>query len=171
MAPDDINQTPTEFNNQQAEQSAQQAGVAAASTGSVAAAAVAASQVAMATPVPSVAGSTTIDWGSWAEQLIKNETAVIEGTVQGGVTMALSAVPFGNIIAGFIGPTVVKQYVDQALVVLEGVLADKSTTINSSNTLETYVISMIQNEAPILSAFIGAALPGLVQKALGSVGL
>ena len=165
------NQSPIDFNNQQAADNTQSTGAQAAASGDTSAAASAAVSVALTTSVPSVATSATIDWGSWAEQLLQNETPVIESVVEGGISMALSAVPFGNIIANFIGPTVVKQYVDQGIAVLGAALANKSIAISDPTTLEAYVVNMIKNEAPILSAFIGGALPGIVQKAIGAAGV
>lgn len=126
----------------------------------------------VAPPVPTVSSAVTIDWGSWAAQILKHEAPIIEAVAAGGEQLILNQIPFGSLISMFIGPQVIQGYIDQGLTALEGMLATETTGVPATNTLMLYVANMINTYEPQIAAFLGANLDpmiqGLVAKAIPS---
>ena len=119
------------------------------------------------TTVPTNSQSTVIPWQDWAEQAIVHLTPLIELVAEGGATVAFASMPMGSIIEEFIGPTVIKQTVDSALVQLQAFLSTQaSIAIPASNALETVVAKTINATAPALAAQLGDKLIPMVQAAV-----
>lgn len=121
------------------------------------------------TGAPTVSSPVEMDWGSMAAQMLRNETAIIEAAAAGGMQVALSAMPFGSIVSMFIGPKVVKQYIDQGLTLLEGVLDGQKLIAGSA--VETYVFTAINTYEPLLAKELGDQLTPLIQSLLAKVGV
>lgn len=140
----------------------------------IAAAATAAAAVPVPSPTaprttPTVAQDIRVDWGSWLAQGLAHETAIIEAAAQGGISLALKAIPFGSFVTMFIGPTLVKQYVDMGLAALEGVLTPLSASVPTSNTLFTTVANLINANEPALAAFLGDQLEPMIEAAIAKI--
>ena len=84
--------------------------------------------------------------------------------------MALSAIPFGSIVARFIGPTLIAQYVDMGLAALEGVLAPMSTSVAGGTMLATVANLINANEAAFAS-FVGDRLEPMLKAELAKRGM
>jgi hypothetical protein len=119
---------------------------------------------------PSVSGSQTVDWGSWAAQglhAIEKTTGALAGELGAA---ALATLPYGAIISTFVGPKLIDQYVEQAIHNLEGIVSKESFEI--SNPYEIYVFNamkkyeqpvfdMLGNDlAPMIAAAVAKFLPG-----------
>jgi hypothetical protein len=124
---------------------------------------------AAAPAVPTVSSNVTIDWGSWLSQAVANETNIIESVAEAGVTSVLADIPFGSFVSMFIGPTVVKQYVDQALVSLEGILQSDTLSVSPTDTIMTSVVTMITQYEPALAAYLGSNLQPMIQTAIAKI--
>lgn len=120
---------------------------------------------------PTVSQSIRVDWGSWVSQLLAHEAPIIEAAVQGGINLALANVPMGSLIGMFIAPTVVKQYLDQGMTALEGVLNNQSITVPASNMLEATIANLINSNEPELAAFLGSNLDNLIKAAVAKLNL
>jgi hypothetical protein len=124
------------------------------------------------TPVPGIADPVTVDWGDLAAQLLAHETPIIEATAQTGVNLALGAIPIGTFLSGFVGPTVIKQYVDQALTSLEDVLKGNTLTVSPSEALASLSAKLFNQAEPALASFLGQEVEPMIQgwvaKLLGS---
>jgi hypothetical protein len=120
---------------------------------------------------PTASQSVRVPWGDWLEQLLLNETHVVEAAAQGGVALALHALPIGGIISMFIGPTIVKQYVDMALAALEGVVAGHSVTVDGSSAILTTVANLINANEPAFAKWVGGELEPMIAAALGKLGI
>jgi len=111
-----------------------------------------------------------ISWNDWAEQLLVHEQPLIEGAAEAGFSLALAAVPggMGGLVAGVVGPTVVKEIVDHGLVVLEGLLSnpDLAITISPSDTLGAFVAKTFNAIAPNLAAKLGPKLDPMIAAAV-----
>lgn len=116
-----------------------------------------------ASTVPTVSSSVTVDWGDWVAQLLQNETPVLEALGESAVASGLAMVPFGSIVSTFIGPTIVKQYVDQALVGLETLLEKENASVPTSNTVLVYVLNMIKTYEPTFATYLGTQLTPLIE--------
>ena len=118
--------------------------------------------------VPTVSQPVRIAWNDWAEQLLVHEQTIIEGLAEAGTDLALSTVPMGSLIANFVGPTVVKQTVDQGLLALEGLLSnpDLAITISPTNFLATFVANTINTTGPALAKQLGPTLDPMIASAV-----
>lgn len=121
------------------------------------------------TTVPATSSTAVVPWGDWAEQALINETTLLESLASGGVSLALSEIPFGSFVANFIGPTVVKGLVDTALKALEGVLSTATLAIPASNTILTTVANMLNANYPALANFLGSNLEPMIQAEIAKV--
>lgn len=119
--------------------------------------------------VPTASQPVRIPWGDWAEQALVHEQAMIEAAAEAGATIAESLSPMGSLVAAFVGPTVVKQLVDQGLTLAEGMLKGQAITINQPNWLESYVITTINQVAPNLAVKLGATLNPMIKAAIAKV--
>ena len=108
-----------------------------------------------ATSVPTISSPVTIDWGDLAAQLLAHETPIIESAASAGVTLALGAIPMGSFFSGFIGPTVTKQYVDQALTSLEDILKGNTLTVSPTEALTALAAKLFNQAEPALAGFLG----------------
>jgi hypothetical protein len=109
-------------------------------------------------PVPTVSSSVTIDWGSFAAQLLENSEPIIAAAAQAGLNLALSEIPLGSLIAHFIGPTVISQYVAQGVTALAGLLKNDKLTIPASDFLATFVANAFNANEPQLAKFLGDSI-------------
>lgn len=121
------------------------------------------------TSVPTVSSSVTADWGSVAAQIIANEQTIIVAAANAGVNLALAQMPFGSLVETFIGPTVIDQYISQALVGLETFLKTQSITVSPQNAVESYVMSMITSAEPWLISFLGPQVETMVSAAVAKI--
>jgi hypothetical protein len=119
--------------------------------------------------VPTTSQPVRIPWGDWAEQILVHEKSLIEAGIQAGIEFGAGASPIGGLVVGLVGPTVVKQLVDQGLTLAEGMFAGQAITISQPNWLESYVITTINQVAPNLAAKIGDDLTPMVQAAIAKV--
>lgn len=120
---------------------------------------------------PTIAQGVRIDWGSFFAQFIEHEKPIIEAVASGGLKLALSQIPMGNIVEMFIGPTLVAQYLDQGLTALEGLLKDQSVTVPASNLLETTIANLINANEPKLVEWLGANLDPMIKAAVAKLNL
>lgn len=119
--------------------------------------------------VPTVSQPVRIPWGDWAEQGLVHEQALLEQGAELGVQIAATASPLGGIISSFVGPTVVKQLVDQGLALAEGMLKGQAITIREPNWIEAYTVTTFNQLFPSVFAKIGADLTPMVQAAIAKV--
>lgn len=143
------------------------------STPATPAAAVAAAATVAAQPrvTPSVGMPIRVDWGSLAAQLIDHEKPIIEALAEAGITAAEGmAGPIGPILQMFIGPQMVKQYLDQGLVALEGQLNPQVLTVDQSNMLLSTAANLFNANEPALAGFLGSTIEPLFQKGLAALG-
>ena len=119
---------------------------------------------------PTVSQPTRINWGAWFAQGLAHETHIIEAVAEGGVAMALSAIPFGSIVARFIGPTLIAQYVDMGLAALEGVLAPMSISVAGGTVLAT-VANLINTNEAAFASFVGDQLEPMLKAELAKRGM
>lgn len=122
------------------------------------------------TGAPTVSESVKLDWGSAAAQFLKAETQILESLAAGGVALALNQIPFGSMISMFVGPKVVKQYVDQALTTLEGILEGQPPAV-ASNAIEKYVFAAINSYEPELAKMLGDQLTPLIKGLMVKAGI
>ena len=94
--------------------------------------------------------------------MLAHEMPIIESAAQGAVQMGLGAIPMGSFLSGFIGPTVTKQYVDQALVSLEDVLKGSSLTISPSDALSSLAAKLFNQAEPALASFLGDSVEPMI---------
>ena len=120
---------------------------------------------------PTVSQDVRIDWGSWMAQALAHETVIIEAAAQGAVDLALKSIPFGSLVSSFIGPTIIKQYVDMGLAALEGVLEPLSVTAPGYNVLFTTIANLINANEKALAAFLGDQLDPMIHAALAKIGI
>ena len=141
-------------------------------TGAAIAAAVAQTTAAATVPrvTPTASQPVRIPWGDWVAQALAHETHLIEAAAEAGVSMALSAIPFGAIISRFAGPTVVAQYVDMGLAALEGVLDPLSADVPAGTVLAT-VANLINKNATAFASFIGDQLEPMIKSELTKRGI
>lgn len=85
------------------------------------------------------------------------------------MTLALSAIPFGSVVSMFIGPKVVKQYIDQGLTLLEGMLSGEK--LEAQGTIETYVFNALNTYEPLLVKELGDQLNPLIKSLLAKAGI
>ena len=114
-------------------------------------------------PVPGIAGPVVVDWGDLAAQLLAHETPIVEAAAQTGVNLALGAIPMGSFLSEFVGPAVVKQYVDQALTSLEDVLKGSSLTVSPSEALASLAAKLFNEAEPSLASFLGGTVEPMIQ--------
>jgi hypothetical protein len=114
-------------------------------------------------PVPGIAGPVVVDWGDLAAQLLAHETPIMEAAAQTGVKFALATVPMGSFLSEFVGPTVTKQYVDQALTSLEDVLKGSSLTVSPSEALASLAAKLFNQAEPALASFLGGTVEPMIQ--------
>lgn len=115
-----------------------------------------------AAKVPGISGPVVVDWGDLAAQLLAHETPIVESAAQGAVQAGLSAIPMGSFLSGFIGPTVTKQYVDQALTALEDVLKGSSLTVSPSEALASLAAKLFNQAEPSLASFLGDTVEPMI---------
>jgi hypothetical protein len=120
---------------------------------------------------PTVSQSIRVDWGSWVSQLVEHEKPIIEAAASGGLALALHALPFGTLVSAFIGPAIVKQYVDQALATLEPLIASKSLTVSASNAIMAAAAKAINDNEPSLAGLLSGELDSLLLAAVSKLGL
>lgn len=114
-------------------------------------------------PVPGIAGPVVVDWGDLAAQLLAHETPIVEAAAQTGVKVGLAAIPMGSFLSEFVGPAVVKQYVDQALTSLEDVLKGSSLTVSPSEALASLAAKLFNQAEPSLASFLGGTVEPMIQ--------
>jgi hypothetical protein len=119
---------------------------------------------------PTVGGQIRVDWGSAAAQFIAHEAPILEAAGAAAVAAGLKSLPFGAIVSTFIGPTLVNQYVGQALTTLEGVLNTQNFSVADSNTLAASVANLINTNEAWLISFIEGNLDPLISKAITALG-
>jgi hypothetical protein len=119
---------------------------------------------------PTVSQSVTVDWGSWVTQALTHEEPILEAAASAGLSLALAQIPFGAFVSAFVGPTVVKQYVDQAVSALSGVIGADALTVPAGG-IEGVVANLINANEPALAAFLGANLQPLISAALARLGV
>ena len=120
---------------------------------------------------PTAAQPVRVPWGDWLAQALAHETSIIEAVAGARVNMALSAVPVGSVIKMFIGPELVKQYVDIGLKTLEGVLEPKEWDPDSSNKVLVSIANLINNNEAAFVQVIGDQLQPLIKAELSKLGL
>jgi hypothetical protein len=115
--------------------------------------------------VPGVFGGTpvVVNWGDLAAQLLAHETPIIEAAAATGVKVGLATVPMGSFLSEFIGPTVTKQYVDQALVSLEDLLKGGTLTIAPNEALAALAAKLFNQAEPSLASFLGDTVEPMIQ--------
>ena len=121
--------------------------------------------------VPTVSQPIRVDWGSWAEQFLVHETAMIETGVNLGIGAAETLIPGGFMIKMFVGTQVVDGLIEQGLKVLEGILDKQAITVSGSNPLVAYVVNMMNATVPNLATALGPRLNDLVTAGLAKAGL
>lgn len=119
--------------------------------------------------VPTSEGSVTISWGDWIAQAAAKLTPLIESGVEVGVATTLAVMPFGNIVSTILGPTIVKEYVDKGLALLEAALTGKSSTVVTTNDLENFVLNNIVTSEPALAGLLGGDLLPMIQAEIASL--
>lgn len=120
---------------------------------------------------PTVAQAVRVDWGSWIAQLLDHEKPIIEAAASGGISLALHQLPFGTLVSAFIGPTLVQQYVDQALAAVEPLLASKSLSVPASSAVATIAAQMVNANEPSLAKLLGSELDTLLNAAVSKLGI
>lgn len=118
--------------------------------------------------VPTISQPVRIPWGDWAEQGLIHEAALIEQAAQLGFDLAARATPLGGIVQTFVGPTVVKQLVDQGLKLAEGMVHGQEITITEPNWVEAYVVTTFNQLFPTLFAKVGTDLTPMLTKAIAA---
>lgn len=123
---------------------------------------------------PTVSGPITIDWGSFVSQILSHETPIIETVAQAGVSLVLHEIPLGSFIENFITPKVVKQYVDMALVAVQGGLEGQSLELPSTGiagNVASIAENLFRQGEPELVAFLGGTIGTWITEAVGKLGL
>lgn len=118
------------------------------------------------TKTPTVGQSIQVDWGSWIAQLLVHETPMIEAAGEAAYTAFAPA-----IIKMFIGPSVIGQYIDQALTALENVINAQNLQVSDSNVVASTVASLINKNEAALANFLGTNLEPMIMAALKKLGL
>jgi hypothetical protein len=126
-----------------------------------------------ATPrvTPTASQSVRIPWGDWAEQLIMNETHVVQRVAEAGFDVALGMVPIGAVIKAFVGPQIVDQYVEMAMNALGGLVKGQGLTVDTSNFAARMVTNLILTNEPKVAAWLGNELEPLIAAALAKIGV
>lgn len=130
--------------------------------------------VLQSTHAPTVSGPITIDWGSFVSQLLSHETPIIETVAQAGVSLVLHEIPLGSFIENFITPKVVKQYVDMALVAVQGGLEGQSIPLPSTGiagNIAAVAENLFRQGEPELVSFLGGTIGTWITDAVGKLGL
>lgn len=105
---------------------------------------------------PTISQSVQVDWGSWAAQLLRHITPIVEA----GVNTAVS--DFAPTLRLFVGPKLVNQTLEQALLVLENVLDKRSITIDGSKVLLATVARMVVVNEAAFATFMGDYLEPMI---------
>lgn len=116
--------------------------------------------------VPTASQPVRIPWGDWAEQILVHETTLLESAAEAGVQLVASVTPMGGLVAGLVGPIVVKQLVDQGLALAEGMLKGQAINIVEPNWIESYVLNTINAQAPNLAIKMGDTLNPIIKAAI-----
>lgn len=122
------------------------------------------------TATPTIDQSIHVDIGSALATLFRNSEKLAESLVNLGVSTALHAVPFGSVIVGYALP-VIDQYVESAFSMLESALQTETFTVPAGNVVLAAAAKAFNKNEAALSAFLGDALPGMIQTAVGKLGL
>jgi hypothetical protein len=120
---------------------------------------------------PTASQPVRIPWGHWLSQALANETKIIEAAAQGGANLALHAIPMGTVVSMFIGPQLIKQYVDMGLAALEGIVDPLSVEVPVGNTVLATVANLINKNEPEFAAWVGEELGPMIEAALGKLGV
>jgi hypothetical protein len=119
------------------------------------------------TPVsaPSTAQPIIVPWGHWLQQTADALEPFLAQAASEGETLLLGNIPIvGPFIEGVVGPAVVSDYVSQGVKYLDGVIESLSTSVTSSNAIETFVLNSINTEVPaMLTYFSSSSLITMIQ--------
>lgn len=115
---------------------------------------------------PTVGQSVQVDWGSWVAQLITHEAPIIEAAGEAAYTAFAPA-----IVKMFIGPTVIGQYIDQALTALENIVNTQNMKVSDTNVVASTVASLVNKNEAALANFLSSNLEPMIMATLKKLGL
>lgn len=104
---------------------------------------------------PSAPPPIAVDYGDMAAQILADAEPILAMAAQGAAGLALSAIPLGSFISNFIGPTVISQYVSQAITAVAGSLKGQALTIADPNDIEKFAANLFAAGEPALASFLG----------------
>lgn len=118
--------------------------------------------------VPTVIQPVRVSWADWIEQILVHETPLIEAAAEIGASIGIGYIPIiGPAAAKLVGPTIVKQVVDQGLALLEGMLAQQTPiTIDTPNWLQSFAVTTINQVAPQFAKVMGETLDPMIVAAI-----
>jgi hypothetical protein len=122
------------------------------------------------TAPPTIDQSIHVDIGSALATLFRSAEPIAEVLAGLGVTAVLSDVPFGTVIVGYATP-LVQQYVQSTFGTLEKTLANLSVDVPAGNFVLEAAADMFNKNEASLAAFLGDALPAMLQHAVAALGL
>lgn len=119
---------------------------------------------------PTASQPVRVPWGDWLAQALAHETHIVEAAAEAGVSLALGVIPFGSVVARFIGPTIVAQYVDMGLAMAEAALEPLAATVSGGSVLAT-VASLINVNEQAFASFFGDQVEPMIKAELAKRGI
>jgi len=116
--------------------------------------------------VPTISQSVQVDWGSWAAQFLVHETPLIEAVGEAAYTAFAPAM-----LKLFISPTVIGQYIGQALTAAEALLNTQNMQVGDTNAVAAMVANLINKNEAALAQFLGSNLEPMIMAQLKKFGL
>lgn len=120
--------------------------------------------------VPTVSQPVRIPWLHWAEQGLVHEQGAIEQAANAGLDVVAGSIPFGSMIVGAFGQTIVHEAVTQIINIVKGLDDSGSTVITvPDNTLAEMAGKAINDAAPTFFAKAEDFLDGWLKTAIASI--
>lgn len=120
---------------------------------------------------PTVSQDVRTDWGSWFSQFAAHEEPVLVALAEAGIHVGLKSVPMGPFVEMFLGPKLVKQYVDMAITALNGFVSHAGQITAPPDTIYATVLNLLNANEPAFVAFVEGKLDPMVKDALAKIGI